>query len=179
MQIKTGVTLGLGICVGAIIGMCVNEDTKIEMITAIKKKLIFAMTGEEWHPKKKKIKPVTYSGIYNRYTTYKSKAKEEMPTDWRRVLYFETDEAAREFINKLKNWTAHYGFISVYDMCSELRKDIDVAVEYSMCKYGYLQSDAEIAAVALSNLDPDNPNKYKIIIDNDCVRYLPDKEPLP
>jgi hypothetical protein len=137
MQIKTAIAIGSGVVIGTMIGMCVDEDKKIKLIDRLKKKLIYAMTGEEWKPKKcDPYKPsyTSYNGLYKEKVQKKKKDDEftaSLLLNY--LLTFETYELASDFLLECKKYLDTYNHISVHDLAMMANKHVN----YTWDAYGW------------------------------------------
>lgn len=123
MQIKTAVAIGTGFAIGVIFGMNVSDNEKEKFARFIKKKLIFALTGEKWEPKKK---TVNYNRNY--YKTYKElkKEKEYKPIiSEKELLACESEIDAELLLTDLTGYVETYGTVSVVDLAFMQGKTVD------------------------------------------------------
>lgn len=137
MQIRTGIVLGLGIGIGTVIGMGINEDTKIKLANEVKKKIIFALTGEEWKPKKP-LENVANKAKYHKF--YEEKRKELFSEN---LLKFDDINSADTTLDMMKDIAEIYGVISVHELAG-LRT---MSVGYEWDKYGWSEEDLKNAYV--------------------------------
>ena len=125
MQIKTAFAIGSGILIGIFGGMCIDEDRKIKAINCIKKKIIYALTADEWEPKVKQAKP--------RYTSYanynKTCDKPDQSCESEEVvaslLKFNTLDEANEVLKIMKEYD--YPTLSVHDAATMRGKNVSYA----------------------------------------------------
>ena len=129
MTIKSGLLLGLGIGIGTIVGMGIGEDEKFKLINKAKRKIIFALTGEEWKPKKPPIGP--------RYCNY-SNIKE-----WERPLMFNNQDDAINFLKEIRKYVENYRSISVHTLYM-MRK---MVIDYTWDAYGWRKEDIDKADI--------------------------------
>lgn len=130
MQIKTGLTLGLGIGIGTVVGMCISEEKKEQFTNSLQKKLIHALGGEEKKGQVAVPNRVSYSSIYNRKEPTLNKeivVREKIANmdDFRRkVLTFDKEQAAKTFLERIKR-NMVYGdtFMTAYDMLVHVDKE--------------------------------------------------------
>ncbi len=131
MHIKTAVTLGTGAAVGFLFGMFVTESTKEEIASKLKKKLYFALMGEEMPEKKPgpvKYEPGYYSKFYCKNAKYKDPS--QMVTN---VIYCRDVKEAEETRKKILKYCKTYGKMSVLDLNLMLGKPCD----YKWDSYGW------------------------------------------
>ncbi len=133
MQIKTGLTLAAGIGIGMLVGMSTSIDTRDKCIQGIKRKIVFALTGEEW-PVKKHKNDIEYNSKHSNKSSYKVVIK-----DWitivNEILRYDDEDKANSFINKVIEYAEKSGIteISVSDLVRLCGKLCD----YSWDKYGW------------------------------------------
>lgn len=166
MQLKTYLSIGTGIAVGAILGMSVTENTKYRTITRIKKKIVEALTGEKWEPKRYEPPKRTT------YTSYCAKPKVETKKDIldsddpsiKTMLLFETQQEAKDTILRMDEYfhKNRSVAISVHDLAWMRGRTVD----YTLDNYGWTKEEVDEAHVV--EWEPDNPllsgYKYKIEI---------------
>lgn len=130
MQIRTGLTLGVGIGIGMLIGMGISEDKKDRFATSLRRKLIQALGAEE--KKGRVVQPdhhVSYTSYYNRkeQTLNKEIVREKIANvdEFRRkVLNFDKEQAAKVFLDRIKR-SMMYGdtFMTAYDLLVHADKE--------------------------------------------------------
>ena len=166
MQLKTYLSIGTGIAVGVIFGMGVSEKTKTQVLTKVKKKIVEALTGEKWEPKRYEPPKRTT------YASYCAKPKVEIKKDIldsddssiKTMLLFETQQEAKNTILKMDEYLnkAHRDVLSVTDLAWIRGRTVD----YTWDNYGWTKEEVDEAHVA--DWEPDNPllsgYKYKIEI---------------
>lgn len=166
MQLKTYLSIGTGIAVGVIFGMGVSEKTKSQVLTKVKKKIVEALTGEKWEPKRyAPPKRTTYASYY-------AKPKVEIKKDIlnsddstiKTILLFETQQEAKDTILRMDEYFTHSVvlFLSVHDLAWMRGRPID----YTWDNYGWTKEEVDEARVV--DWEADNPllsgYKYKIDI---------------
>lgn len=118
MQIRTGLTLAAGIGIGIFVGMGVSEDTKERLANVVKRRLVIALTGEDWQPKNP-MKP-------KEPTDYKVKYSDRInpDDDWKQYLCFKSSADAWDFVHQMytKCEQNPLRVISVFEVCSEKAK---------------------------------------------------------
>ena len=172
MQIKTAIAIGTGVVIGTFIGMGVDEDKKIRIINQFKKKLIYAMTGEEWKPKmyvpsKDPHRRTTYSDIYK--TKNPENKESNVDDDGYRfienLLTFDDEIQANDIKNGLKELLNEYGYFTVTDVALSRGKDID----FRWKDYGWTNTMIQDGIIMILSID----KKYVIVLPN--PKLLKDK----
>lgn len=159
MTIKTAVTLTTGAAVGFLFGLSLNQKEKEKIVSDIRGKIFFALTGEKI-PKKKQ--PVNYKVHYSDYINRKP-VKDTL--EWQDAFYFESKEECEDFIERAMKAASEYGEISVTDVCF-LNKNAPVC-DYTWVKYGWRQKDVETwkAIKVPFRLDLDPKYQYTVLVD--------------
>lgn len=172
MQIRTGLAIGTGIAIGAIIGMCIDEDTKIKATTALKKKLIFLLTAEEWEPKKKMGTPVRYSNYNKTYEVHK-KPEPELLNDhsWEKMLIFDSESKAEKYLATVKDYVSKYGSISILDL-NDLRGSCKTTLDFTFSRYGFTEKDIQDAKVKELYTEDDFKIYMVYLTDANKAKYL-------
>lgn len=142
MQIRTAINIGIGVAAGVIIGMGVSEDTKSEIISRFKKRLIDALGGEV--KKYDKPKPTTYNSYYNSQHKKKTdetdkhyRSIESLGAD--NVLIFETYDDAVKCFREICASVSLHKTISVYGVA--ILRDMNIDYDYGWHKYGWDESE--------------------------------------
>lgn len=139
MQIKTAFAIGTGITVGVLIGMRVSDDTKCKIFGKIRKKLIYALGGEE----KKNyttFRNPTYHTTYKNYASVskeKDQGKKRVDIPDQELLKFDDYKSAVECLAMMKYRTANSGVVSVHDLARFRGKSLD----YTWDAYGWRECD--------------------------------------
>lgn len=170
MTIKTAVTLGTGAAVGFLFGLMTEQQAKERIVRQIRRKIFYALTGEEM-PKKRnngpvpKYRPVTYSQFYSRPVKKESVSDSEKQKDWfdmrAKLLCFETRDEAHEFYDELMKFVKDYGFLSVSDLCNKR----EVCCEYVWNKYGWQEEDIRGISIIGPYSGTEKPEKKYYILD--------------
>ena len=150
MQIKTGITLAVGVGIGIFVGMGVSEDAKERLAKHIRDRLIYMLTGEKQKPKK----PVDYKDFRAKYSSY-SKPKE----NWEDCLIFPSEEDAFEFKNQMLKLAHNYKAVSVHEVCLARGK----CIEYTWDMYGWTEDEIIEWAVAPGDRGPSGALTYHIV----------------
>ena len=160
MQIRTALAIGVGIAIGTIAGMGVSEKAKEKAILSVKKSLVYALTGEKWQPKRKKLYEKMNYVAYNQLNKDKKIYKIDNDTV-RKVLAFNSEEDARKCINEVQEYLekTKYLVISVLDL-GNLRK---MNFDYTTNFYGWTRFDWEKVKPIPDFVDED---KWTIDISN-------------
>lgn len=147
MQIKTGITLAVGVGIGIFVGMGVSEDAKERLAKHIRDRLTYMLTGEEQKPSKS----IDYEAFRAKYANYR-----KPDDDWESCLRFETEEDAWGFANMIckKAYDNPLHTVSVHEVCIERGKLMD----WTWDKYGWTKDEIkEDWCVVL-----DRKSEYKI-----------------
>lgn len=158
MTIKTAVSLATGAAVGFLFGLSINQKEKEKIVSDIRGKIFFALTGEKI-PKKKQ--PVNYEAHYSDYINRKP-VKDAF--EWQDAFCFERKEDCEDFIEIAMKAASEYGNISVIDVC-HLNKNAPVC-DYTWVNYGWRQKDVETwkAIKVPYRLNTDPKCQYKVVV---------------
>jgi hypothetical protein len=139
MQIKTAISIGIGIVAGTVIGMCVDEEAKISIINRGKKKLLYLLTRNEWEVKKKPVN-------FNKVTTYRDFHPSNaggclgFPDE---LLNFDSEDEAKNMLHEMRFYTKNYKTISVYTL--SVMRNMVVALNWD--NYGWSDEDVRLGAI--------------------------------
>ena len=128
MQLKTYLSIGTGIAIGAIFGMGVSEKTKSQVLTKVKKKIIEALTGEKWEPKRyEPPKRTTYASYYSRKDNENRESEYSNERDQiiQKLLEFDNENEAKDILEQMKQFADSYKVMSVCDLANMRGKHID------------------------------------------------------
>lgn len=140
MQIRTAFAIGTGIVIGTFAGMCVSEDRKCKMFAKIRKKLIYALGGEE---KKYEKSPnfVSYSSKYKPvHKANPNKDKKEFNhfnDDYFHFLICDNPDDANALWNRINECIDSKGSMSVIDLALMRNGCCD----YTWDKWGWRKED--------------------------------------
>ncbi|MBO6268832.1 MAG: hypothetical protein J6N19_06775 [Clostridium sp.] len=162
MTIKTAVTLTTGAAVGFLFGLSIDQKEKEKIVSNIRAKIFFALTGEKI-PKKKQS--VNYESHYSVKDAF----------EWQDAFCFESKEDCEDFIERAMKAASEYGEISVTDVCF-LNKNAPVC-NYTWVKYGWRQKDIETWKVIKVpyRLNTDPKYQYKVLV-NTPPMYLTERK---
>ena len=176
LQIRTAIAIGTGIAIGTVIGMGVSEDTKIEIVNKFKKRLIYALTGEEWKPKKYNPAKDPYRTSYSTYGgRYKTKTPEKKENNIyddncrfiESLLTLNDEIQENDIKNGLEALLNEYGYFSIEDIALARGKPI---IDHFWGKYGWTNSMITDEIVVISSIDK---KEYVIVLPD--PKYLKDK----
>lgn len=143
MQLKTYLSIGTGIAVGVIFGMGVSEKTKSQVLTKVKKKIVEALTGEKWEPKRyAPPKRTTYASYYNRKDDENQESNYSDSCDQiQKLLEFDSEDEAKDILERMKQFVNSYKVMTVCDLANMRGKHID----YTWDVYGWEREDLKHA----------------------------------
>jgi len=137
MTIKTAVTLTTGAAVGFLFGISMSEKDKERIVSAIREKIFYALTGEKMPKKKYEVK--------RNYASYADSIKPKAIKEWndikKDVLKFDTYEDAITFLNEIHNYIQNYKSISVSEIV--MMRGSHYKLAYKWTSYGWTESDLE------------------------------------
>lgn len=145
MAIKTAVSLATGAAVGFLFGLSINEKEKEKIVSNIRGKIFFALTGEKI-PKKKQ--PVFYNAYKVNYSDFNKPKQNDL--DYKGLFEFDSLEDGEDFIKYVKEMARNYKIVSLLDIMSLL--DIKDIYGHGKCKcdnlrdyfdYGWTEEDIE------------------------------------
>lgn len=139
MTIKTAVTLATGAAVGFLLGIGTSQDTREKIVSKIKGRIFYALTGERM-PEKKKPTP-----IYR---------PTPASTEWKDLFEFDSREKGEEFIERARKMTDEHKHVSVSDLYFMRGKNCD----FTWDRYGWA-SDYVYAWTVCERPDATNPKK--------------------
>ena len=162
MQIKTGFAIGTGMVIGLFWGMNVSEETKTRIMNGFKKKLIFALTGEEWNPKTPN-EHTTYTTKYSDYfrKSYDDEKKRKMLKFVNEIMTFDTELDANEVLSKMKLLVKAYGYISINDVAIMRKMNVNLNCLYD--SYGWTKNTI-LTGSRVHKITCDGEDKWKILI---------------
>lgn len=139
MQIKTALAIGAGVTIGVIFGMGVSEDTKCRLFGKIRKKLIYALGGEEkkTYAAFKGPKHYTTYADYNKKYNEKEQAKRRVDIPDRKLLEFESRDSANRCLGEIEEHIKTFGYLSVHELAC-MR---EIALDYTWDSYGWRKED--------------------------------------
>ena len=158
MTIKTAVTLATGAAVGFLFGISMNEKEKEKIVSNIRAKIFFVLTGEKIQKKKP---PVNYKVHYSDNIDRKP-IKDAF--EWQDAFCFESKEDSEDFIERSMKVASEYGSISVTDVCF-LNKNAPVC-DYTWANYGWKQKEIETwkAIQVPYHLNKDPKCQYRVLV---------------
>lgn len=111
MTIKTAVTLATGAAVGFLFGLGMNEKDREKIVSNIRGKIFFALTGEKI-PKKKQ--PVSYKDYKVNYSDFNKPEQDDL--DYKGLFEFDSLEDGEDFIKHAKEMARNYKVVSLLDI---------------------------------------------------------------
>ena len=132
MTIKTAVALATGAAVGFLFGMGVEDKTKEKIVSCVKRKIYYALIGEEMPKKKPNYRPTTYA-------SYCRKPKPVDEESWRTIMTFGSHEEAEKYLKKIRKFVERENKISIYDAGINRGMYLD----YSWDRYGWYDCEVE------------------------------------
>lgn len=171
MQLKTYLSIGTGIAVGVIFGMGVSEKTKSQMLTKVKKKIVEALTGEKWEPKRyEPPKRTTYASYYcNKKDNENQESKYSSSCDLiQKLLEFDSEDEAKDILEQMKQFVDSYKVMTVCDLANMRGKHID----YTWDVYGWEQ-EAIKNAIASFKLGPAHSVWHIVLPDAKMLVHQP------
>lgn len=132
MQIRTALAIGSGIAIGVIFGMGVSEDTKCKVLGKVRKKLIYALGGEE----KKNYTTFRNPTYHTTYASYAKNAKKEpkkVDIPDQDLLKFDSYDEAEECVGSIENIIENFKCFTVTDLARQRNRTLD----YTWDAYGW------------------------------------------
>lgn len=154
MRVTTAVTLATGAAVGFLFGLTVDADTKERIASKVRRKIFYALTGEEMPVKNYKHK--TPDGV--RY--YSDIPKPEF--DWTKLkehLKFDSHEKASDFVEDMIGIASNYKFVAVTDICQYF----GIYNDYRWSHYGWEQNEVDQWQIR-ERIDPSGKKKYIVMV---------------
>lgn len=111
MTIKTAVSLATGAAVGFLFGLSINEKEKEKIVSNIRAKIFFALTGEEIQKKKQ---PVSYNAYKVNYSDFNKPKQDDL--DYKGLFEFDSREDGEDFIKYVKEMARNYKVVSLLDI---------------------------------------------------------------
>ena len=140
MTIKTAVTLVMGAAVGFLFGLETSEKTKERIVSSIKGKIFYALTGEKM-PQKKPV--VTYGGV--NYANFRKAENDVLKYDWNKIkkdiFEFENHEDAEKFLSEMLLYAENFGTVSIVEACSARGLDKTPINFNDAIHYGWLYKE--------------------------------------
>ena len=136
VQIRTALAIGSGIVIGVILGMGVSEDTKCKILGKIRKKLIYALGGED----KKNytaFRNPTYHGTYASYVKNAKKEPKKIDIPDQDLLKFDSYDEAEECVNAIEIQIMRFKCFTVIDLAHYRNR----ALDYAWDAYGWEMED--------------------------------------
>lgn len=138
MRVTTALTLATGVAVGFIFGLTVDADTKERIASAARRKIFYALTGEEMPVKNRNPKPK----VKVNYQAYSSKQQGTSPIrDWRELnskLIFDNYDGAAQFIKEMLDLANNHKYVTCSD--AAIANNIKIDYRFGVDDYGW---DAE------------------------------------
>lgn len=138
MRVTTAVTLATGAAVGFLFGLTVDADTKERIASAARRKIFYALTGEEMPIRNRNPKPTSKVG----YQSFSDKQQRTEPIrDWREFnikLIFDDYDGAAEFVQEMLDLAYNYKCVT----CSDAAIAHNLKINYPFgSNYGWEAED--------------------------------------
>ena len=133
MQIRTALAIGSGIAIGVIFGIGISEDTKCRILGKVRKKLIYALGGEE----KKNYTTFRNPTYHKMYASYAKKEPKKVDIPDQDLLKFDSYDEAEKCVGTIESEIKNFKCFTVIDLAHCRNR----ALDYTWDAYGWEMED--------------------------------------
>lgn len=156
MRVMTAVTLATGAAVGFLFGLGVDEETKERIASKVRRKIFYALTGEEMPVKNYKHK--TANCVHH----YSDGDIPKPDFNWIKLkehLTFDSRKKASDFVEDMIGIASNYKFVAVTDICQYF----GIYNDYMWSRYGWEQEEVDQWQIR-ERIDPSGKKKYTVTV---------------